>query len=82
MPASEHLVVTLGLSRAEAALFTLTVAAAADPAIARVFGYLLDVTEAADPTPSLAAALFELAGRAAAGPGLRARAMAARRSRW
>ena len=49
---------TLGLSRMDAALFMLTVAGAADPAIGRVFGYLLDVTEAADPTPLLAATLF------------------------
>ena len=64
----EHLVVTLGLSPFDAALFTLTVAAGADPAIARVFGYLLDVTEAADPTPWLAATLFELTGEPPPGP--------------
>ena len=50
------------------ALFTLALAGAADPAIARVFGYLLDVTEAADPTPALAATLFELAGQPPPGP--------------
>ena len=64
----EHLVTVLGLSPADTALFTLTLAAAADPAIARVFGYLLDVAEAADPTPSLAAAVFELPGAPAPGP--------------
>jgi AAA+ superfamily predicted ATPase len=64
----EHLTVTLGLSRMDAALFALTAAAALDPAITRVFGYLLDVTEAADPTPSLAATLFELTGDLPPGP--------------
>jgi hypothetical protein len=56
-----HLVVTLGLSPADVALFTLAAAGALNPALARVFGYLLDVTEAADPTPALAATLFDLA---------------------
>ena len=64
----DHLVSALGLCAAEAALFTLAVAAAADPAIARVFGYLLDSSEAADPTPSLAAALFGLGGEPPPGP--------------
>jgi hypothetical protein len=64
----EHLVTTFGLSPAEATLFTLAVSAAADPAIARVFGYLLDAAEAADPTPSLAAALFDLGGEPPPGP--------------
>ncbi len=64
----EHLVAILGLSPADTALFTLTLAAAADPAIARTFGYLLDVTEAADPTPSLAATVFELPDAPAPGP--------------
>ncbi len=63
-----HLVVTLGLSPLDAALFTLAIAGAADPTIARVFGYLLDLTEAADPTPSLAATLFELSGEPPPGP--------------
>ena len=58
----EHLVAALGLSAEDAALFMLAVAATADPALARVFGYLLDAAEAADPTPSLATALFELSG--------------------
>src|ERR1700683_1353552 len=57
-----HLAGTLGLSSADVALFMLTAAAALDPAVARVFGYLLVVTEAADPTPALAATLFELTG--------------------
>ena len=64
----DHLVSALGLGAAEAALFMLAVAAAADPAIARVFGYLLDISEAADPTPSLAAALFGLGGESPASP--------------
>jgi len=64
----EHLVAALGLLPMDAALFMLAVAAAADPAIARVFGYLLDATGAADPTPSLAAALFELSGGPPPGP--------------
>jgi ATPase family associated with various cellular activities (AAA) len=64
----EHIVATLGLSPADTALFTLAVAGAADPGLARVFGYLLDTTEAADPTPSLAATLFGLAGEPPPGP--------------
>ena len=64
----EHLIGTLGLGPVDAALFMLTAARALDPAIARVFGYLLDVTEAADPTPSLAATLFGLTGEPPPGP--------------
>jgi hypothetical protein len=64
----EHVVATLGLSPADTALFTLTVAGAACPAIARVYGYLLDITEAADPTPSLAATLFGSAAEPPPGP--------------
>jgi AAA+ superfamily predicted ATPase len=64
----DHLVSALGLCTAEAALFMLAAAAAADPAISRVFGYLLDIGEAADPTPSLAAALFGLGGEPLPGP--------------
>jgi hypothetical protein len=64
----EHLIATLGLSPADAALFMLAVAAAADPGLARVFGYLLDTTEATDPTPSLAATLFGLIGEPPPGP--------------
>ena len=56
----EHLIVALGLSPADAALLKLTLAAAVDPAIPRVYGYLLDAARPADPTPSLAATLFEL----------------------
>jgi len=56
----EHVVGTLGLGPLDTAVFMLTVAAATDPPIGRVFGYLLDATGAADPTPSLAATLFEL----------------------
>jgi hypothetical protein len=63
-----HLVVTLGLSPADVALYTLALAGALNPAIARVFGYLLDVTDAADPTPALAAILFELTGQPPSGP--------------
>jgi hypothetical protein len=64
----EHLISTLGLSPADVALFTLTVASAVDPAMARVFGYLLDATDAADPTPALAATLFELPRAPLPGP--------------
>ncbi len=63
-----HLVDTLGLSPADVALFTLALAGALNPAIARVFGYLLDVTEAADPTPALAVALFGPASQPLSGP--------------
>jgi hypothetical protein len=65
----EHLASALGLSPAEVALFTLALAAALDPAIPRAFGYLLDRTDAADPTPALAASVFELSGQALPGPG-------------
>jgi hypothetical protein len=64
----DHIVATLGLSPADNALFTLAAAAAADPGLARVFGYLLDTTEAADPTPSLVASLFGLASEPSPGP--------------
>ena len=64
----EHLVTVLGLSSAETSLLTLTLAAAADPGLARVFGYLLDSTEAADPTLWLAAALFDLPAEPVPGP--------------
>lgn len=57
----DHLAGALGLSHAEAALFALTVAGTLDPAMARVFGYLLDGTEAAGPTQALTASLFDLA---------------------
>jgi AAA+ superfamily predicted ATPase len=64
-----HVVSTLGLSQADAALFMLAAAGALNPAIARAFGYLLDGTEAAYPTPALAASLFELHGQPPPGPG-------------
>jgi AAA+ superfamily predicted ATPase len=63
-----HVAGTLGLSPTDEALFKLALAAGLDPAIARVFGYLLDVPEAADPTPALAAVLFELTGQPPPGP--------------
>ena len=56
----EHVVATFGLSGMDTALLMLAAASAADHAIGRVFGYLLDATHAADPTPALAAALFDL----------------------
>jgi len=59
----EHIVAALGLSPGDAALFMLAAAGALDPAIARVFGYLLDSTEAAYPTPALATALFDGPGQ-------------------
>jgi ATPase family protein associated with various cellular activities (AAA) len=65
----QHLVATLGLSETDAALFMLTAAGALTPAMARVFGYLLDSTEATYPTPALAASLFELHGQPPPGPG-------------
>ncbi len=55
-----HLVGTLGLSPADRALLMLALAAALDPALARVFGYLLDGTGPADPTPQLVRRLFHL----------------------
>ena len=64
----EHLTGTLGLSPAEAALFMLMAAGALRPALARVFGYLLDGTEAAYPTPALAASLFDLPAQPPPGP--------------
>jgi AAA+ superfamily predicted ATPase len=65
----EHLVRTLGLSSAERALLTLTLAGAADPSLARVFGYLSDGTGPADPTPLLARRLFQLADERPPGDG-------------
>ncbi|MGO9902632.1 MAG: ATP-binding protein [Solirubrobacteraceae bacterium] len=67
-PRFEHLTVTLSLARGELALLTLTLAVAIDPSIARVFGYMLDVTEPADPTPALATTLFELPYQPCLGP--------------
>jgi AAA+ superfamily predicted ATPase len=64
----DHVTSTLGLSPGEAALFRLMAAGAASPPLARVFGYLLDSTEAAHPTPALAASLFDLPGEPPPGP--------------
>jgi AAA+ superfamily predicted ATPase len=64
----EHLTATFGLPCADAALFKLTLAAAVDPALARVFGYLLDLPEPADPTPALATTLFDLPAGPPPGP--------------
>ena len=63
-----HLAATLGLTSTDTALLVLAAAAAADPGLARVFGYLLDVAQPADPTPGLAAALFDLQGEPPPGP--------------
>ena len=65
----QHLVGTLGLSAADTALLMLAAAGALSPAMARVFGYLLDGAEASYPTPALAASLFGLAGQPPPGPG-------------
>ena len=54
----DHLRATLGLSTEESHLLALSLAGAADPAVLRVFGYLLDAHEATGPTPALSAALF------------------------
>jgi hypothetical protein len=54
----DHVVSTFGLSRTERSLLVLALAAAADPRLARVFGYLQDDTGPADPTRQLALALF------------------------
>jgi ATPase family associated with various cellular activities (AAA) len=65
----QHLAGTLGLSAVDMALFMLAAAGALNPAMARVFGYLLDGTEAGYPTPALAASLFDLPGQPPLGPG-------------
>ncbi len=67
-PRLDHLVATFGLSPLDTAIFTLAMAGAADQSIGRVYGYLLDATQAADPTPALAAALFDLPGDLPPGP--------------
>lgn len=64
----EHIVTTFGLPRLDTALLMLATAGAADHAISRVFGYLLDGTEAVDPTPALAATLFDLLDEDPPGP--------------
>jgi hypothetical protein len=67
-PRLHHLITRLQLTGRDLALFTLTLAVAVDPALRRVFGYLSDLAEPADPTPALATALFELDGEAPPGP--------------
>jgi hypothetical protein len=57
-PRWEQLTATLGLTTPEAHLAGLCLAAALDPALRRVFGYLLDLQEPAGPTPGLTADLF------------------------
>ena len=54
----DHLRATLGPGPEELHLLALSLAGAADPAMLRVFGYLLDAQEATGPTPALSAALF------------------------
>lgn len=58
-PRWEHLTTALHLTAPEAHLAALCLAAAVDPALRRVFGYLLDLQEPAGPTPGLAAQLFD-----------------------
>ncbi|WP_285032045.1 AAA family ATPase [Mycolicibacterium sp. lyk4-40-TYG-92] len=58
-PRWERLTTTLQLTAPEAHLAALGLAAAVDPALRRVFGYLLDLQEPAGPTPGLAAQLFD-----------------------
>ena len=57
-PRWEHLATTLTLTPPEAHLAALCLAAALDPALRRVFGYLLDLQEPAGPTPGLTVDLF------------------------
>ena len=57
-PRWQHLVTALGLTPPEAHLAGLCLVAALDPALRRVFGYLLDLQEPAGPTPGLTARLF------------------------
>jgi AAA+ superfamily predicted ATPase len=54
----EHLTTALGLTPPEAHLASLSLAAALDPALRRVFGYLLDLQEPSGPTPGLTVDLF------------------------
>lgn len=58
-PRWQQLTTTLDLTAPEAHLAALCLAAAVDPALRRVFGYLLDLQEPAGPTPGLAAQLFD-----------------------
>ncbi len=64
----DHIVGTFGLSGLDTALLMLAEANAVDHAIGRVFGYLLDSTDATDPTPTLAAVLFDLREESPPGP--------------
>jgi ATP-dependent 26S proteasome regulatory subunit len=57
-PRWQHLVTVLGLTPPEAHLAGLCLVAALDPALRRVFGYLLDLQEPAGPTPGLTVELF------------------------
>ncbi len=58
-PRWEHFTTTLSLTPQEAHLAGLCLAAALDPALSRVFGYLLDLQEPVGPTPGLTADLFD-----------------------
>jgi AAA+ superfamily predicted ATPase len=58
-PRWDHLTTALSLTAPEAHLASLCLAAALDPALCRVFGYLLDLQEPSRPTPSLVAQLFD-----------------------
>jgi ATP-dependent 26S proteasome regulatory subunit len=58
-PRWRHLTTALGLTPPEAQLAALCLAAALDPGLRRVFGYLLDLQEPAGPTPGLALDLFD-----------------------
>ncbi len=64
----DHLAGSFDLAPLELALLQLAAATAVDPALGRVFGYLLDRTGPAPPTPALATALFELPAHEALGP--------------
>jgi AAA+ superfamily predicted ATPase len=57
-PRWEHLATALTLTPPETHLAGLCLAAALDPALRRVFGYLLDLQEPAGPTPGLTVDLF------------------------
>jgi hypothetical protein len=57
-PRWEHLKSVFGLTEPESHLAGLDLAAALDPPLGRVFGYLLDLQEPVGPTPGLTADLF------------------------
>ena len=57
-PRWEHLQTVLGLTEPEAHLAGLGLAAALDPPLGRVFGYLLDMQESVGPTAGLTADMF------------------------